>query len=261
MHIKRTKDEKEFFSIIGNKPVACNLFVKYAKEQDLDLLKVFYYHHAQRELAANICVLEGYAKTSLKGRLESLKIAHDFFAPKAPFQAVATEEQIKLLHVQNDLEREYNVKGPTSEGTHLFIDTSVSDTIYNLLVLGQHRKAAKLKVDFKVPDKRYWWLKVRALTHTHDWEALEKFAKEKKSPIGYRPFVELCIKENAYSESAKYILRLPDLLSKCQYYIQIGYLREAADLAVQMKDAELIEEIRGKMNDKEKAFLNSLLGR
>lgn len=32
---------------------------------------------------------------------------------------------------------------------------------------------------------RYWWLKLTALAEKEDWEEIEKFAKSKKSPIGY----------------------------------------------------------------------------
>lgn len=32
---------------------------------------------------------------------------------------------------------------------------------------------------------RFWWLKLKALAEKGDWEELEKFAKSKKSPIGY----------------------------------------------------------------------------
>ena len=41
---------------------------------------------------------------------------------------------------------------------------------------------------------RYWLLKIRALAEAGFWQVLEAFAKEKKSPVGYRPFVEACLK-------------------------------------------------------------------
>jgi hypothetical protein len=37
-----------------------------------------------------------------------------------------------------------------------------------------------------VPDKRFWWVAVRALSTARDWATLEQFAKSKKSPIGFR---------------------------------------------------------------------------
>ena len=38
-------------------------------------------------------------------------------------------------------------------------------------------------------DGRFWWIKIKALARNKDWEGLENFAKSKKSPIGYEPFV------------------------------------------------------------------------
>jgi indole-3-glycerol phosphate synthase len=32
---------------------------------------------------------------------------------------------------------------------------------------------------------RFWWIKLQGLVEIRDWEELEKFAKSKKSPIGY----------------------------------------------------------------------------
>jgi hypothetical protein len=36
---------------------------------------------------------------------------------------------------------------------------------------------------------RFWWIKIKALARNKDWDGLETFAKSKKSPIGYEPFV------------------------------------------------------------------------
>lgn len=66
-----------------------------------------------------------------------------------------------------------------------FVGLSVSETIYKCTMLGQQSKSSKVKSEFKVPDKRYWWIKLRALVEVRDWENLEKLAKSKSSPIGY----------------------------------------------------------------------------
>lgn len=36
----------------------------------------------------------------------------------------------------------------------------------------------------QVSEKRWYWLKVFALATIRDWDALEKFSKEKRPPIG-----------------------------------------------------------------------------
>lgn len=84
---------------------------------------------------------------------------------------------------------------------------------------------------------RYWWLKLTALADKADWEELEKFAKSKKSPIGYlvkrnvdfvihvncikncpvmfaelcsqlQHFVEACVKRNNKYEAKKYVSKV-----------------------------------------------------
>lgn len=86
------------------------------------------------------------------------------------------DEAIKLLQFQLTLEKD------TQQS---FTGLSTSETIYKCTTLGQHHKATKIKTDFKIPDKRFWWVKLRALVEVRDWENLEKLAKSKKSPIGY----------------------------------------------------------------------------
>ncbi|KAI9083186.1 hypothetical protein K1719_034919 [Acacia pycnantha] len=61
----------------------------------------------------------------------------------------------------------------------------------------------RVKTEFKVSEKRWYWLKVFALATIKDWAALEKFSKEKKPPIGYRPFVEACVEADEKAEALK----------------------------------------------------------
>lgn len=45
--------------------------------------------------------------------------------------------------------------------------------------------AEKLRLEYKVPDRRFWWLRLKALAELGEWGEMEKFSKVKKSPIGY----------------------------------------------------------------------------
>ncbi len=118
-----------------------------------------------------------------------------------------------MLLLQKDLESTVNGK---------FVDTSLSETLYQLILLGQSKRASKVKSDFKVPDKRYWWIKIKALVQMKDWPALDKLAKEKKSPIGYEPFVEECMQAGAMDEAERYIPKVVDLNTRANLYQAIG---------------------------------------
>jgi hypothetical protein len=134
------------------------------------------------------------------------------------FAQRATDEHAELLTYQSGLEKKFgglNIAAaqqqqqqqqqqlgapPAARGGGApfpspvtFLDLSVSKTIHNLLVLAKahpgHRndlfgEASRAQKQFKVPDKRFWHVKVRSLAMSHQWDELRKFANERKSPIG-----------------------------------------------------------------------------
>ncbi|CAM9893714.1 unnamed protein product, partial [Sphacelaria rigidula] len=91
-------------------------------------------------------------------------------------------------------------------GLDVFVDMSLSETLYHLIVVGATQpggskkrdglvaEASSLQKRFRVPDKRFWHIKIKALASVGDWEALRKFSNDKKSPIGYKPFALACMR-------------------------------------------------------------------
>ncbi|KAI8081330.1 Vps16, C-terminal region-domain-containing protein [Halteromyces radiatus] len=204
-HLKRKLPLGEFFRMINNKPLACSLLEVYCKEQDRELLKDFYYQDDRRIESANVILSEGFDQKDINERISKLKIAGKTYQDdkECIFEAKVVDEAIKLLQLQSQLEKD----------THQsFCGLSISETIYKCTVLGQHAKATKVRTDFKVADKRFWWVKLRALVKVRDWEQLEKLAKSKKSPIGY----------------------------------EIGAFKEAGEQAFLNKDMEGLRQVRGK---------------
>lgn len=66
-------------------------------------------------------------------------------------------------------------------------------------------KVEKLKSDFKVPEKRFWNLKLKVLIESKDFDGLWTWASGKKSPIGYEPFVSKLIREGYGKEALRYV--------------------------------------------------------
>lgn len=67
-----------------------------------------------------------------------------------------------------------------------------------------------------MPDKRFWYLKIKALAASGQWEALRAFANEKKSPVGYKPFAQACIEHGQPPGAVEaYIDRIPQMEDKC----------------------------------------------
>ena len=70
------------------------------------------------------------------------------------FQAKAATEFAKLYKFQADLEEE--------TGNACFVGLSAVATAQQCIRLGNHRAAARVQSEFRISDRRFWWLKVRS---------------------------------------------------------------------------------------------------
>jgi hypothetical protein len=71
----------------------------------------------------------------------------------------------------------------------------------------------------QVSDKRAAWLRLRGLAAGNRWEDLLTFANEKKSPIGYEPFVEVCMSRSNFSAAESYCEKVTDHSRRSQLYL------------------------------------------
>ncbi len=175
----------------------------YAKEVDKDLLKDFYYQDDRRTDSAILALEEANAirnvtESELPDKVFRLKTAMKFFGEdkervlEAKVRIIPNnissnhhtlwllvtnndyvflftsrelqlvDEQIRLLAFQQALEKE---DGHRSQYTGL----SLNETIRQLLFRNMSKKAEKLRSDFKVPDKRYWNIRLDTLVQSKDW--------------------------------------------------------------------------------------------
>nr|CAD1823793.1 unnamed protein product [Ananas comosus var. bracteatus] len=244
-HIWQTKPALDFFGTINARPLARDLFVTYARSYKHEFLKDFFLSTGRLQDVAFLLLKESWEfeknpmasrGSPLHGpRIRLIEQAQKLFSETKEhnFEAKAAEEQAKLLRLQHELE--------VSTKQAIFMDSSISDTIRTCIVLGNHRAAMKVKTEFKVSEKRWYWLKAFALATVRDWEGLEKFSKEKRPQV---PFVEACIEADEKAEALKYIPKLAEPRERSEAYARIGMAKEAADAASQDKDSELFGRLK-----------------
>nr|CAB3477864.1 unnamed protein product [Digitaria exilis] len=232
----------DFFGVINARSVARDLFMAYARHCKHEALKDFFLSTGRlqdvaflllkesRELEKNPMASKGSPLHGPQVRL--IEQAHRLFAETKEhvFESKASEEHAKLLRSQHELE--------VSTKQAIFVGSSVSDTIKTCIVMGNERAALKVKSEFKVPEKRWYWLKTCALATVGNWDGLEKFSREKRPPGGYKPFVEACIDAGKKTEALKYIPKLTDPRERSEAYARMGMAKEAADAASQAKDSD-----------------------
>jgi len=231
--------------MVSANPAALAIFISYCSTNDRELLKTFAYFKGAPHEAANVSVQDLLnSPHTLPERMNVLRRAHEAYQKVKefyPFTIKATEDEIELCsYIQHKTHK---------DPSNVYVTSSVSDQIFAALVSGEHRQAQSLRSTFKVPERRYWWLRVKAAATDRDWALLEIISREKKSPIGYEPFAEACIREGASHEAAKYITKIADQSVQIALYIRIGYLREAAEVAGQAKDLRALAVIRSKTKD------------
>ncbi|KAM6362201.1 vacuolar protein sorting-associated protein 16 homolog isoform 4-T4 [Alca torda] len=227
LHLKNELNRGTFFMTLQNQPVALSLYRQFCKHQERETLKDLYNQDDNHQELGNFHVHSSYSEKRIEGRVGALQNALDeYYKAKNEFAAKATEDQIKLLRLQRHLQEDFDKP---------YLDLSLHDTVSNLILDGHHKRAEQLYRDFKIPDKRYWWLKISALANRGDWEEMEKFSKSKKSPIGYLPFVEISVKHHNRYEAKKYAPRVtPE--QRVKAFVLVGDLDQAADAAIEHKN-------------------------
>lgn len=183
LQLKRKLPLATFFRTLNNRPVASALVEASAKYQDEELLKDLYYQDDRAIDGSNIHLRDALKQTDLHNKTDKLRVAGRLLSDS---KDSAIQAQLKtlndaahLLKVQDGLDRDL------ADSNDLFMGLSVNETIYRLIRSGYGKRAIKIQNDFKVPEKTYWWLRLRGLVAKRDWGELEELSKGKKSPIGW----------------------------------------------------------------------------
>ncbi|CAI5531420.1 unnamed protein product [Closterium sp. Naga37s-1] len=257
--------EEQVFELLKSHPTARSLFVSYCKKSDIPLLMRFYERSSMHQCVAEQIVKQGVQEgmnrlgAGAAERVRELEAAGELLSRTRDhgFQAKAVEDSVKLLRFQQQLEAAgMQLALPTTTATatgagegvgigeeegrrRSVVGASVNETIAACLAAGNHREAQKLKSDFKVPERRYYWLRLESLARLRDWEGLEKLFKERRPLVGLRAFVEACVEQGAVVEAAKYVGRIGDAGEREEQ----GAVVEAAKYVGRIGDAGEREEV------------------
>jgi len=127
---------------------------------------------------------------------------------------------------------------------------SVSKTIETLLMADRMKDANDVSSKLKVSPKRFMHLQVKVFGKTHRWEDLQKLSKSSKiPPIGWYPFIEVCLAEGNTTEAARYVKKLPEVHLQLEWLCNSGLWSDAVDVAFDDKNMDALETIVGACGD------------
>ncbi|KAK3801136.1 hypothetical protein RRG08_029395 [Elysia crispata] len=230
LHLRDKKQNSgDFFMMIRTMPIACSLYIQYSRQQNLKLVEDLYYQEDNSLEEGNCKILRSYTVDHIEERAKILEEATNcFHRCKNEFAVKQTDEQVKLMRIQRRLE---------DDSGRSYADLSLQATLHQLILEGNATWVEKLRKDFKVPEKRFWILKINALAYGEDWVELEKFSRSKKPPVGIDVFVNGCMKYGNRLEAMKYLSRVsPDQKVRC--LVKVGLYKEAAEAAIEMKNED-----------------------
>lgn len=178
LNLKKKIPLSSFFRTINKRPTASAIVESSAVDQDQELLKDLYYQDDRRLDGANLLLTEALSASDLNGTTDKLKSAAKLLRDSKEYstQVTALEEAQKLLRFQEAFEKDLNER---------FVGLSVNATLDKLINQGHLKRSQKVQTEFKVNDKTFSWIRLRALVARREWREIEELSKAKKSAIGW----------------------------------------------------------------------------
>jgi hypothetical protein len=270
LHLRKKLPLASFFRVINSRPVATALVESSAWDQDRELLKDLYYQDDRRLDGSNLLLSEALAQRDLHTSLDKLKLASKYLQDSrdtaAVFQRQAIDDAAKLLRLQETYERDLGARdgtpGTPGSGSTSFIGLSANDTIFHLIRQGHYKRAQKIQSEFKISDKTYTYIRLRALVAARHWVELEESAKQKKSPIGWEPFFNEVLAAGNTRVASVFIPKCTDLTvaQRVDMWVKCGLFVKAGEEAFKAKDRALLEDLRGKAGGSAAVEIERLVG-
>nr|CAG4649104.1 EOG090X01BU [Scapholeberis mucronata]SVE93461.1 EOG090X01BU [Scapholeberis mucronata] len=242
--MKENFSSDKFYMTIRNYPSVNALYAKLCRTVQMGSLEQIYEQEDNFNAQALISIRDSYRAQA---------ILKQYRQAKNEVSASLTEDQVKLLKVQSSYETKLGCPA---------VNLSLNDTLKLLMRQRDWKETEEVVKKFKVPERRLWWLKVTTLAELGDWMELEKLSRSKKSPIGYEPFVDVCLEFNNVVEAQRYLPKVEEHVS-IKYYVKAKLFTEAAQIAFQRKDTEALHYIQSRCSSNREAvdMINSLIAK
>ncbi|KIV93309.1 hypothetical protein PV10_04533 [Exophiala mesophila] len=248
LQLKKKYPLAAFFRTVSERPVAAALVESSARAQDKELLKDLYYQDDRPVEGSNLLLEEAMQQPQVQAIIDKLRLAlrimTDAKDPTALMHSKGLTEATQLVKMQEAFDKD------VSDGSGSYVGLSVNETMFRLIKSGYSKRAVKVQGDFKVPEKTWWWIRLRALTAARLWGELEEVGKNKKSPIGWEPFYNEVLGAGNTRLAASFIPKCTNLQpsERIEMWVKCGLISKAGEEAVKSKDLNALELLRDKAN-------------
>ncbi|KIV87870.1 hypothetical protein PV11_03388 [Exophiala sideris] len=259
LQLKKKLPLASFLRTISERPVAAALVESSAKQQDQDLLKDLYYQDDRPVEGSNLLLEEAMQQPQVQAVIDKLKLAArlltDAKDPTALLHSRALTETTQLLKMQEAFDKEI------TDSSGSYVGLSLNETMFRLIKSGYSKRAASVQSTFKVPEKTWWWVRLRALTAARLWGEVEEIAKNKKSPIGWEPFYNEVLGAGNTRLASSFIPKCTNLQppERIEMWVKCGMVVKAGEEAVKAKDLNSLESLRDKASGQQQVEIERML--
>ncbi|KAI4261985.1 MAG: hypothetical protein L6R42_002833 [Xanthoria sp. 1 TBL-2021] len=256
LQLKKKLPLASFFRLLTNRPIATAVVESSAKGQDQELLKDLYYQDDRRLDGANLLFGEALNQTVPQTKADKLKLAAKLLGdskdPTSSLYSRSYTEAQALIRVQASLDHDFDAH---------YSGLSLNETILRLIKNGYGKRAAKLQSDFKIPEKTWWWLRLRGLVARRDFGELEEVSKQRRSPIGWEAFFNEVLSTGNQKVAGLFVPKCTGLSAqeRSEMWVKCGMIAKAGEELVKVKDVNGLEELRGKARAGEAAEIERMI--
>ncbi|MCJ1310118.1 hypothetical protein MMC25_003779 [Agyrium rufum] len=236
-----------FFRLLSSRPLASALVESSAAAEDTALLKDLYYQDDRILPSSNLLFSEALAQSHLQSKVDKLRLSvkavSDSKDPSAVFQQKALREAQQLLRTQDTLDKDLGGG---------YTGLSLNATLYHLIENNYLKRAYNVQSDFKVAEKIYAWIRLRALVASRNFGEIEELSKSRKSPIGWEPYFNEVLGAGNSKLASVYVSKCAQLTpqERSEMYVKCGSPMKAAEELVKIKDVAGMEELKAKTGDR-----------
>lgn len=267
LHLKAKLPLASFFRTINSRPVASALVESTAFVQDRNLLKDLYYQDDRRTDGSNLLVGDAFQLGETHAKLDKLRSASKLLqdTKESTFQARSIDEAQRLLRLHDALDTDDALReaAGVADGDRFFAGKSLNETLFHLIRLGTLQRAAKVQANFKIPERTFWWLRLRGLVAKRDWRELEEIGtRNKRSPIGWEAFYNEVLGAGNSKLAGIFVTKCTNQtgLERAEMYVKCGLIVKAAEEAAKVKDLEYLEGLRSKAAGRDLNEVDKMIG-
>ena len=247
LHLKKKLPLASFFRMLSTRPLASALVESSAATGDTALLKDLYYQDDRLLSSSNLLLTEALSQNTIQAKTDKLKVAQkaltDSREPTIAFQQKALQEAQQLLRVQDTLDKDL---------AGSYTGLSLNQMLHRLIQSNYLKRAQKYQNEFKVSERVYSWIRLRALVASRNWGELEELAKPRRSAIGWEPYFNEILGAGNSKLAGSFVAKCSNLSAqeRCEMWVKCGMVVKGGEELFKIKDLNGLEVLKSKTSDR-----------